>query len=84
MDTIADLPNQRAWRVQVSASTDSRRQSYSTRVQLVESLEGMTKNFANPYIVFYPAGEYGNRRVGETPAKIRASSLKDWCSVPHQ
>ncbi|KAL5530269.1 hypothetical protein ACEPAF_6526 [Sanghuangporus sanghuang] len=37
MDTIADLPNQRAW-----------------RVQLVESLDGMTKSFANPYIIFYP------------------------------
>ncbi|KAH8118491.1 hypothetical protein DFH11DRAFT_676999 [Phellopilus nigrolimitatus] len=37
MDTIADVPSQRAW-----------------RVQLVDSLEGMTKSFANPYIIFYP------------------------------
>ncbi|PAV21134.1 hypothetical protein PNOK_0376100 [Pyrrhoderma noxium] len=37
MNTVADIPNQRAW-----------------RVQLVDSLEGMTKNFANPYIIFYP------------------------------
>ena len=60
MNTVADIPNQRAWRVQVSSPFCTIFTADLTALfkQLVDSLEGMTKNFANPYIIFYPVGGY--------------------------
>jgi hypothetical protein len=53
MDYIAEIGS-RAWKYQVCPLQINFFSKYSLQTQLVEALDGMNRNFTNPYVIFYP------------------------------